>query len=378
MVGIAPEHDLALFAAFIALPVAWCVLRVLSALQPRCACCFLERYAAASRVTRLCAALLLVTGAIHLALIPAHLQAEPGRAVLFAADGVLFMAFALLSVVVRRWRPWAAALLVATILAYLRDVHLGFEAVDQVGLISTVIEITALGLVLLPSPASHSGRRPGRWLITALVVLSMTMVTELSTWMVRSAQGMERRMPGMDAMAGMYMQPVPESITPRQSAAAVQLAEATKAGIARYANVAVAIADGYRPATPLGAPTIHYANAVQMRRGRLLDPRHPDELVYATTRHGLVLLGAMYMTHGLAQPGPDIGGALTDWHMHTNLCFVLGKWAIDGFVTPFGQCPVLSINVTTPAMLHVWTFDNPRGPYGELDPADLARVRNRR
>jgi hypothetical protein len=212
--------------------------------------------------------------------------------------------------------------------------------------------------------------------ITALVVLGMTMVTELSTWMVRSAQGMERRMPGMAAMAGMYMQPVPESITPQQSAAAVQLVEATKAGIARYANVAVAIADGYRPATPLGASTIHYANAVQMRRGRLLDPRHPDELVYATTRHGLVLLGAMYMTHGLAEPGPDIGGALTDWHMHTNLCFVLGKWAIDGFVTPFGQCPVLSINVTTPAMLHVWTFDNPRGPYGELDPADLARIRN--
>jgi len=39
-------------------------------------------------------------------------------------------------------------------------------------------------------------------------------------------------------------------------------------------------------------------------------------------------------------------------------------------VTPFGNCPALSINVTTPEMMHVWVVENPQGPFAEgLDAA---------
>src|SRR5690348_9251533 len=123
-------------AALIVLPVAWCALRLLRALRSRWVYSFLKEYASSSRLTRLTAALMLVTAAIHLALIPAHLREEPGTALLFAANAALFTVFAFLAFVVRWWRPWAGVLLVATILAYLRNVRLGLEDVDQVGLIS--------------------------------------------------------------------------------------------------------------------------------------------------------------------------------------------------------------------------------------------------
>jgi hypothetical protein len=76
-------------------------------------------------------------------------------------------------------------------------------------------------------------------------------------------------------------------------AAATRLVDETRRGIARYQDPAVAIADSYRPSTPLNQPTVHYGK--QGKNAAVgLDPAHPAALVYATTRHGPLLLGAMY------------------------------------------------------------------------------------
>jgi hypothetical protein len=80
------------------------------------------------------------------------------------------------------------------------------------------------------------------------------------------------------------------------------------------------------------------------------------------------------MTHSMGASGPDIGGPLTDWHRHINLCYANGDGSIAGVVTPFGQCPLLSTNRTTWAMLHVWTCQNPDGPFGNFSPTYLSRV----
>ncbi len=74
----------------------------------------------------------------------------------------------------------------------------------------------------------------------------------------------------------------------------------------------------------------------------------------------------MYMLPKPRMAAPDIGGSLAEWHTHTNLCFLLPSFAIDGFESPFGTCPVGAINGPTPAMLHVWTVPNANGPFGEL------------
>jgi hypothetical protein len=82
-----------------------------------------------------------------------------------------------------------------------------------------------------------------------------------------------------------------------------------------------------------------------------------------------VLLGAMYQMPKQGVPGPDVGGALTPWHYHTNVCFSLPGLLISGLSTPFGECPPGSVRVTTADQLHVWTAPNPNGPFGDLDEA---------
>ena len=53
----------------------------------------------------------------------------------------------------------------------------------------------------------------------------------------------------------------------------------------------------------------------------------------------------------------------------------LDGFAIDGLESPFGTCPVGSINTPLPAMLHVWTVANPGGPFADdLSPAFVARL----
>lgn len=172
---------------------------------------------------------------------------------------------------------------------------------------------------------------------------------------------------------GMVMQATPAVATAQQRAAAAQLAAATRVGIARYADIRLALADGYRPATAPAAATVHYRNPAYVADGRVLDPTRPEELVYANTAGGPRLLGAMYLLAKPGLPGPDIGGPLTRWHVHTNLCIGPGA-AIVGIVSPFGLCPAGSVNVATPAMLHVWSVESPGGPFGELDPAFLAQL----
>ena len=173
----------------------------------------------------------------------------------------------------------------------------------------------------------------------------------------------------------MVMQAVPSTPpTTEQRAAAARLVAQTRANIAKYQDLNVALAAGYRASTAPNAPTVHYVNPAYLRDGLILDPARPEYLVYANTASGPLLLGAMYMMPKVGQPGPDIGGSLTRWHVHENLCFAIGRWSIAGLLTPFGTCPAGTLNGPTPAMMHVWTAPNPNGPLGELNTAWLKQL----
>jgi hypothetical protein len=156
-------------------------------------------------------------------------------------------------------------------------------------------------------------------------------------------------------------------LTPAQQAAADKLVADTKAGLARYASLDAAIADGYTELTPPGRPIVHYANHDYMHDGRILDPERVESLVYAfPPGHAPVLLGAMYMMEKAGGPGPLIGGSLTQWHVHDNLCIDPVR-EINVARQPNGSCPPGSAVIVTPEMLHVWVIDYPTGPFGELD-----------
>jgi hypothetical protein len=153
---------------------------------------------------------------------------------------------------------------------------------------------------------------------------------------------------------GMVMAPVPTGPpTAAQQAAANQLVAQTTSALTQYANLSAATAAGYVPATNPSGYVVHYADWQTVRSGDVLDPGHPSALVYANTISGPVLLGAMYMGPGPCQPGPDVGGSLTQWHAHDNLC-LSATHQVVGRTTASGTCVSGVHNTSTYFMLHVW------------------------
>jgi hypothetical protein len=155
--------------------------------------------------------------------------------------------------------------------------------------------------------------------------------------------------------------------TEAQIAAAAKLAADTKAAIAKYADVDVALADGYKSDGAALDFAVHYTNKKYEDDGRILDPNAPETLVYSDTNDGPpILLGAMYAMPDFQRDAPAPGGSLTVWHLHTNICFGPVPPFFIGIVSPFGACPAGSLSVTSGAMIHIWTVDWAGGPYGEM------------
>jgi hypothetical protein len=316
-------------------------------------------------------ALLLCTAGVHLGLALGHANTEPALSVLFVLDGVAYLA--LLAVPRGRWwRPAAATLLLSTILAYLVYVGSGREAPEPVGVADKLVEVVALGVVLVPR------RHTGRWRAASFATLAVAFLTGAVMWIEDLAGAGHVHgvavtcAPNHHPGPGTVLRPVPCAVTPEQQAAADRLVADTRRGIAPYEDVRVALEAGYRPSAPDGSGAAHYTNFHPPTNP--LDPRHPAALVYAATRHGPVLLGAMYQMPRQGEPGPDVGGALTPWHYHTNVCFSLPGLLISGLSTPFGQCPPGSVRITSADQLHVWTAPNPNGPFGDLDEAWVRRL----
>lgn len=164
------------------------------------------------------------------------------------------------------------------------------------------------------------------------------------------------------------------SVTPAQQAAADKLRADTVAATARFADLSAARAAGYYPMTPLFQGIQHWHNQAFNTDGKVLDPTRPEELIYASARTGMKLIGAMFLMPEVGQSGPQPGGALTQWHAHDNLCFGGDPPSVVGIVSTItGQCPPGSVNYQTPEMLHVWLIDNPDGPFSkDMNPSALA------
>jgi len=152
---------------------------------------------------------------------------------------------------------------------------------------------------------------------------------------------------------GMVMAPVPSGPpTAAQQAAANQLVAQTKATLAKYSRVSAATAAGYTPATNPNGYMVHYANW-QIAKNDGFDPSNPAFLMYANTVNGPKLMGAMYLGPAPCTPGPDVGGSLTQWHAHDNLCLSGGQ--VVGRTSSAGTCASGVHNTNTYFMLHVWT-----------------------
>ena len=167
------------------------------------------------------------------------------------------------------------------------------------------------------------------------------------------------------------MEPGMQMVTPNctaeptatQQSAAVALVDQTAAAAVRYQSLANAKADGYIPITPSGLPVVHYANPRYIDDGNLLDANAIESLVYANTPRGAVLVAVMYLmaSNQIGAVPPMPGGCLTEWHVHTNLCFSDSTGTVVG-VTNGGTCRPGSTNHISQPMIHVWLAPVPGGP----------------
>jgi hypothetical protein len=357
MYDIEPTHSVGLFAGLLGLLVATIGLRVSPA------------HRRLPITTQIAAVLMAVTGVIHLALIPQHLTTDPITGILFLFNGVAFIA---LAAMVRRrwWRLESAALIVLTVFGYLLYMVFGLEEPDQVGLATKVIEITALGMILVPAPGDRRRRdRSWYWALLAAGLPALVLLNGTAVWAVALTHPDPRHV-----HAGALLQSTNAVPTREQQAAATRLYEETLAAIGPYQDWHRAWAAGYRPGGSQAMPSTHWMNQGYVNKGVVLDPKRPQGLVYANTHHGPVLLGAMFQMDRVGEFGPDPGGPLTAWHQHENICFTPFGFEFS-LMTPYATCPLGSVDISASPMLHVWVVDNPQGPFAvDIDSAVVARI----
>ncbi len=121
--------------------------------------------------------------------------------------------------------------------------------------------------------------------------------------------------------------------TQADSVRAAAVADTLRRAIARYADVRVAEADGFRPFAPnvKRQKVLHYTRSAWAARAAFsFDPAKPTSLLYRREPDGsLQLIGAMYTAPArasLAELDRRVPLSIARWHMHTNVC-----------VPPFGR-----------------------------------------
>lgn len=157
--------------------------------------------------------------------------------------------------------------------------------------------------------------------------------------------------------------------TSGQQQAAMHLVDQTVAAAQKYTSLAAAKAAGYEPITPTGQRIVHYINPSIYHSGDTLDPGAIPALVYVNTAHGAVLSAAMYLVPKGSTP-PQPGGCLTQWHIHTDLCFSGGHVVGND---SGGSCSGGSVNQVTQPMMHVWMTPVGGGPLAP-DPSARSEV----
>jgi hypothetical protein len=162
-----------------------------------------------------------------------------------------------------------------------------------------------------------------------------------------------------------------EGVTPEQQARAENLISATLLALPRYADPAVAEAAGFQSIHDGVTGYEHFINNEYRADGEVLNPNRPESLVYQLNRYGeRQLVAAMFM----AEPGttldtvPELGGPLTQWHIHDNLCFTPGDSPrVAGLTDAAGNCPAPLVKPEAVPMIHVWITPHECGPFAALE-----------
>ncbi len=167
-------------------------------------------------------------------------------------------------------------------------------------------------------------------------------------------------------------------VTPVQLHRAETLLATTIVGLKRFASPAQAYAAGYRTIGDSVTGDEHYVNWSYANDGHILDPARPESIVYENRNGKQTAVAAMYaLPLGSSFTDvPDVGGALTQWHVHRDLCLTDDpqQRLVSGLTTLDGGCPAGSTKAGDTPMLHVWSVPNPCGPFAALEGVGAGQV----
>jgi hypothetical protein len=162
-----------------------------------------------------------------------------------------------------------------------------------------------------------------------------------------------------------------EGVTEAQQQQAEQLISITLHHLPTWADPAVAEADGYRSIGDGATGYEHYVNRSLINDDKILDPLYPESLVYQVVDGEKTLVAAMYMLtdDDTLDDVPDVGGKLTQWHIHDNLCFTPDPEApkVAGLTNAEGECNPPLVKGSEAPMLHVWIVPHECGPFAALE-----------
>jgi len=168
-------------------------------------------------------------------------------------------------------------------------------------------------------------------------------------------------------------------VTPEQQAAAENLIAVTVVRLPQWADYRVAEAAGFHSIGDAGTGHEHFVQWDWIDDDIILDPDHPESLVYEPQPDGTKkLVSAMYMLPTAVDltDVPDIGGALMQWHIHDNLCYTNDPVApkVVGVTDANGNCRAPLVKHEPAPMIHVWITPHKCGPFASLEGVGAGQV----
>lgn len=167
-------------------------------------------------------------------------------------------------------------------------------------------------------------------------------------------------------------------VSPAEQHRAEKLLRETIVDLTKYTTPDEAVAAGYRSIGDSLTGDEHYVNWSTVDDGHILDPTHPESLVYEYRDGKQQVAAAMFMLPlgSRFTDAPDVGGPLTQWHVHKDICLTDDPTAktLAGFVTVNGKCGPGTSKAGAMPMLHVWVVPNPCGPFAALEGVGAGQV----
>lgn len=223
--------------------------------------------------------------------------------------------------------------------------------------------VTVLGAALVAALAGCGGAGNGR---SASAPVSGTVAP---TTLAPTTTTLERARP-YDPTKAIDLGGTP-GVTAAEQKRAETLIRSTLADLPKYADVATAERDGYRTIGDALTGDEHFVKWSYVDDGHILDPTRPESLVYEVRGGKKTLVAAMYMMPFGSRftDVPDVGGALTQWHVHSDLCLTDNpeQKVLAGFTFGGQSCPAGTTKAGNTPMLHVWIVPNRCGPFAALE-----------